>query len=191
MMLHKLRAAMVAPERESLTGEVEADEFFLGGYEEGLKGGRQRGEKTLVGVALEVRGRGSGRLRLQVLPDASGDSLEAFLTATTATGAIVHTDGWSGHNGLRKLGYEHRPRSQRADPGEQLLPRAHRAVSNLKAWLHGTHRWASREHLPAYLDEYVFRHNRRGTPHAAFQTLLGLGTRHEPVTYRQIIDHAA
>ncbi len=38
---------------------------------------------------------------------------------------------------------------------------------------------------------YVFRHNRRGNPHAAFQTLLGLSTSHKPVTYRQIIDRAA
>jgi transposase-like protein len=192
MMLHKLRRAMVAPEREPLKREVEADEFFLGGLEEGLRGGRQRGKKTLVGVAVEVRGRGSGRLRLQVLDDASGDSLGAFVQATTAHGAIVHTDGWSGYAGLPVLGYEHRPCSQRAAPvGEQLLPRAHRAVSNLKAWLHGTHRGASPRHLPAYLDEYVFRHNRRGNPHAAFQTLLDLGTRHEPATYRHIIDQAA
>jgi len=192
MMLHKLRRAMVAPEREPLKREVEVDEFFLGGLEEGLRGGRQRGKKTLVGVAVEVRGRGSGRVRLQVLTDASGDSLGPFVQATTPAGATVHTDGWSGYHGLADLGYEHRPRSQRAAPvGEQLLPRAHRAVSNLKAWLHATHRYASPEHLPAYLDEYVFRHNRRDTPHAAFQTLLGLSARHEPATYRQIIDQAA
>ena len=191
MMLHKLRRATVAPEREPLKGEVEVDEFFLGGFEEGLEGGRQRGKKTLVGIAIEMRGQGSGRLRLQVLKDASSDSLEPFLTATTAAGAIVHTDGWSGYWNLHKLGYDHRKRSQRAAPGEHLLPRAHRAVSNLKAWLHGTHRWASPEHLQAYLDESVFRHNRRGNPHAAFQTLLGLSTSHQPVTYRQIIDQAA
>ncbi len=191
MLLHKLRVAMVAPEREPLKREVEVDEFFLGGYEEGLQGGRQRGKKTLVGVAVEVRGRGSGRLRLQVLRDASGASLGALIKNTTESGAIVHTDGWKGYNGVAKLGYDHRPRTQSAMPGEQLLPRAHRAVSNLKAWLHGTHRWASPEHLPAYLDEFVFRHNRRGTPHAAFQTLLGLSAHHEPATYRQIIDRAA
>lgn len=192
MMLHKLRRAMVAPEREPLKREIEADEFFLGGRDEGRRGGRQRGKLTLVGVAVEVRGRGSGRLRLGVLEDASSESLGAFVAATSAPGAIVHTDGWPGYAGLRALGYEHRPRSQRTAPlGEQLLPRAHRAVSNLKAWLHGTHRGASREHLPAYLDEYVFRHNRRGNPHAAFQTLLGLSTRHQPATYRQIIDRAA
>jgi transposase-like protein len=181
---------MVAPKREPLKDEVEIDEFFLGGLEEGRKGGRQRGKKVLVGVAVEVRGRGSGRLRLQVLDDASADSLHGFVKATTAVGAVVHTDGWQGYAGLTKLGYEHRPRSQRAaQPGEQLLPRAHRAVSNLKAWMHGTHRDVSEEHLPVYLDEYVFRHNRRNTPMAAFQTLLGLAGRHPPTTYRQLATH--
>jgi transposase-like protein len=192
LILQKLRRAMVAPERGLLAKEVEVDEFFLGGLEEGLKGGRGRGKKALVGVAVEIRGRGSGRLRLAVLPDASGVSLGAFVTATTTAGAVVHTDAWSGYNALGKLGYEHRPRSQRgAAPGEQLLPRAHRAISNLKAWIHGTHRGVSDEHLPVYLDEFVFRHNRRGTPMAAFQTLLGLGAQHPPATYDQITRRAA
>ena len=191
-MLHKLRAAMVAPERELLKGEVEIDEFFLGGHEEGLKGGRQHGKKALVGTAIEVRGRGSGRLRLQMLPSSRATTLEAFTEATTASGAIVHTDGLFSYNGLAKLGYDHRPRkvASVADR-EQLLPRVHRAISNLKAWMHGTHRGVSLEHLQVYLDEYDFRHNRRGTPMAGFQTLLGLGLAHDPVTYRQIIDRAA
>jgi len=191
-MLHKLRGAMVAPEREPLKGEVEIDEFFLGGYEEGLKGGRQRGKKTLCGVAIEIRGRGSGRLRLRVLPDASGPALVAFTKATTEKGAIVHTDGLQSYRVLAAHGYDHRRRPQTtAATGEQLLPRAHRAISNLKAWIHGTHRGVSPEHLPVYLDEFVFRHNRRGTPMAGFQTLLGLGLAHEPITYRDIIDRAA
>lgn len=190
LMLQKLRRAMVAPEREPLCEEVEVDEFFVGGVEEGLKGGRQRGKKTLVGVAIEVRGLGSGRLRLAVLPDASGPSLQNFVAETTVAGAIVHTDAWRSYLGLRKLGYDHRPRDQKAAaPGEQLLPRADRAVSNFKAWMLGTHRDVSREHLPVYLDEYVFRHNRRNTPMAAFQTLLGLTGRHGPTTYQQITSH--
>ena len=57
--------------------------------------------------------------------------------------------------------------------------------------MHGTHRGVGDEHLPVYLDEYVFRHNRRTTPMAAFQTLLGLGTMHEPITYAQITQRAA
>jgi hypothetical protein len=109
LILQKLRRAMVAPEREPLRGEVEVDEFFLGGLEEGQKGGRQRGKKALCGVAVEVRGPGSGRLRLAVLSDASGRSLGAFVEQTTAAGAIVHTDGWQAYRALAELGYDHRP----------------------------------------------------------------------------------
>jgi hypothetical protein len=192
LILQKLRRAMVAPERELLKGEVEIDEFWLGGYEEGLKGSRQHGKKALVGVAIEVRGAGSGRLRLATLPDSSGATLRDFTVTTTEQGAIVHTDGLQSYRVLAKHGYDHRRRAQgTAAPGEQLLPRAHRAISNLKAWMHGTHRWVSDEHLPVYLDEYVFRHNRRGTPMAAFQTLLGLGAVHPPTTYHQITHQAA
>ncbi len=192
LILQKLRRAMVAPEREPLRREVEIDEFFLGGHEEGLKGGRQRGKKALVGVAIEVRSQGSGRLRLIVLPDASGPTLRDFAKATTEPGAIVHTDGMQSYRVLAKHGYDHRRRPQQtAAPGEQLPPRAHRAISNLKAWMHGTHRGVSDEHLPVYLDEYVFRHTRRGTPMAAFQTLLGLGAIHRPTTYDQITRRAA
>jgi ribosomal protein L37AE/L43A/transposase-like protein len=187
LMLHKLRRAMVAPEREPLTAEVEVDEFFLGGHEAGLKGGRQRGKKILVAAGVEVRGRGSGRLRLQLIPNATGSALGDFVAATVSTGAVIHTDGWNGYKPLAARGFDHRPRKQRdALAGDQLLPRVHRAISNLKAWMHGTHRDVSDAHLPVYLDEYVFRHNRRRTPMAAFQTLLGLGALHQPSTYHQI-----
>ena len=186
LMLQKLRRAMVAPEREPLKREVEVDECWIGGHEPGKKG-RGPGKKTLVGVAVEVRGKGSGRLRLLVLPDAALPTLTAFVKATLAPRTVVHTDGWKGYYGLAGAGYHHRPRSQRSDVGEEpFLPRAHRAVSNLKAWMHGTHRGVGDQHLQVYLDEYVFRHNRRRTPMAAFQSLLGLGALHPPTTYDQI-----
>jgi transposase-like protein len=125
-----------------------------------------------------------------VLPDARKATLTAWVKALVAPGAIVHTDGWKGYDQLGGAGYEHRPLLQRRDhPDHQkLLPRAHRATSNLKTWLQGTHRGVSTAHLQVYLDEFVFRHNRRRTPMAAFQTLLGLGTVHEPTTYRQTLN---
>jgi transposase-like protein len=192
MMLHKLRRAMVNPEREPLTRVVEVDECFVGGHEVGLRGGRQPGIKALVVVAVEVRGAGSGRVRLGVIEDASSDTLCAFVTGTVAPGATVHTDGWQSYQRLSRLGYDHRPRSQRAqrlfgdDPGE-ILPRVHRVISHLKTWLQGTHRGVSEEHLQVYLDEFAFRFNRRRTPMAAFQTLLGLGSQQAPTTYAEIV----
>ena len=129
-----------------------------------------------------------------MLANSRAKTLQAFAQATTVSGAIIHTDGLNSYAGLANLGYRHRPRKQTgAAPGDELLPRAHRAISNLKAWMHGTHRGVSHEHLPVYLDEFVFRHNRRSTPMAAFQTLLGLGAMHDPTTYDEIaaLRHAA
>jgi len=188
LILQKLRRAMVAPEREPLRGEVEVDETLVGGRREGRHVARRHGEKALVGVIVEVRGPGSGRLRLEVLPDASQQTLTAWMKRLVTPGAIIHTDGWPGYGKLAAAGFDHQPRLQRRDhpDAQKLLPRAHRAASNLKTWLQGTHRGVSPNHLQVYLDEFVFRHNRRHTPMAAFQTLLGLGALHEPTTYREI-----
>jgi transposase-like protein len=193
LMLQKLRRAMVAPEREPLRDEVEVDETLVGGRHSERTGGRQREGKALVGIAVEVRGPGSGRLRMALLADARKPSLSAFVEASVAKGAIVHTVGFAGYVELPTLGYDHRPIKQRRRfPDERkILPRAHRASSNLKTWLQGTHRGVDRRHLQVYLDEFVFRHNRRRTPMAAFQTLLGLGALHGPTTYREITGRQA
>jgi hypothetical protein len=79
----------------------------------------------------------------------------------------------------------------RAPRREQLLPRAHSSISNPKAWIHGMHRGVSGEHPARPSSEYVFRHDRRASPIAAFDTLLGLGAIHRPTIYRQITGRAA
>jgi hypothetical protein len=59
-------------------------------------------------------------------------------------------------------------------------------TGNLQNWLVGTHHGVSRAQLQLYLDEFVFRTNRRREPRAAFQTLLGLGSGRGPTSYKQI-----
>jgi transposase-like protein len=111
--------------------------------------------------------------------------VRAFISTAVAPGTDVYTDGWAGYGPLARNGYPHHP-ERVGDTQDWPLPRAHRALSNLKTWLRGTHRGVSPQHLQVYLDEFVFRHNRRQTPLAAFQTLLGLGATHGPTTYREI-----
>jgi transposase-like protein len=73
MMLHKLRRAMVAPERSPLSGLIEVDDAYVGGSDAGRRGGRDSfGAATIVIVAVEVRGTGSGRIQLSVSPDRAG-----------------------------------------------------------------------------------------------------------------------
>ena len=70
---------MVIPGRELLSGEVEVDETFIGGHHEG-KRGRDALGKILVAVAVELSGKKVGRIRLNIIPDASSESLTKFIT---------------------------------------------------------------------------------------------------------------
>ena len=154
-MLHRLRSVLVRPGRDRLTGTVEVDETYIGGDEPGLRGGRAKGKKSLVGVALELKEtRGYGRCRMAILADASAASLHPFVTEHVEPGATIITDAWQGYTGIEKLGYTRDRRSQRAarargeDPDE-LLPGVHRVASLVKRWLLGTHQGSVDEaHLP-------------------------------------------
>jgi transposase-like protein len=195
-MLHRLRSVLVRPGRDRLTGTVEADETYIGGEEPGLRGGRAKGKKALVGVAVEVKEpRGYGRCRMAILRDGSAASLHPFVTDHVEPGAKVITDGWPGYSGIDKLGYTHEPRSQRAarargdDPGE-LLPAVHRVASLAKRWLLGTHQGSVEDtHLQSYLNEFVFRFNRRTSRSRGlvFYRVLELAVAHQPVRYRDLV----
>jgi len=193
MMLHKFRRAMVNATREPLHGEVEIDDTWVGGEQAGLRGSRQlKGRKAaLVLVAVEKRGRATGRARMAVIPDFKSTTLVGFLKQNVAAGSTVYTDGLKSFTGLPQAGFQHMPRIQplRVDLRKgvkSVVPLADRAIGNMQQWLIGTHHGVSREQLPVYLDEFVFRHNRRRLPMAAFQTLLGLGAGRKPTPYKQI-----
>ena len=112
----------------------------------------------------EAKGRRLGRLRLAVVDDASASSLEGFLDHAVARPTTVATDGWSGYRGLDAAGYSHEPHnlSATSDDAAAQLPAIHLVFSLAKRWLLGTHHGAVGEkHMPAYLDEFVFRFNRR------------------------------
>jgi hypothetical protein len=185
MWLHKLRRAMVLPGRELLAGDVEVDETFVGGIEPHLLGGRARGKKALVVIAVECDGAGSGRVRLARIPDASAHSLQPFVTTNVTRGSVLITDAWQGYASINRLGYVHKPISVRAsvEDASELLPRVHRVASLLKRWLLGTHQGAVRPaHLDYYLDEFTFRYNRRGSRSRGllFYRLLEQAVRTDP-----------
>ena len=193
MMLHKLRRAMVSVAREPLYGEVEVDDTWIGGQQAGLRGSRQlKGRRAaLVLVAVERRGRGSGRVRMRVIPDFKGNTIIAFLHENVSSGSTIYTDGLKSFSGLTEAGFKHIARTQPLRSAlrkgaQSAVPLADRAIGNLQQWLIGTYHGVSKPQLQVYLDEFVFRHNRRKTPAAAFQTLLGLGTGRESTQYEQI-----
>ena len=187
----KLRRSMVAPGRGPLTGLVEVDETEIvcrsksdpltGG------GGRSRQGKILVVGAVEVQdgGAGPGRIRLAEIPSYSAASLHGFLAAHLAAGATAKTDGLPSYAGAP--GLQHDPHVIGRMAAHIVLPWVHRVFSNLKVWALGVYHGLRRRHFQSYLDEFVFRFNRRRTRHAAFRSLLGIAASHPPLSYKMLI----
>lgn len=161
--LHKLRRAMVRPDRDKLRGTVEVDESYVGGEETGVRG-RQTIKKAIIAIAIEITDSGFGRIRLRHIPDVSGKSLISFVADAVELSSVVQTDGWKGYSQLGSAGYIHEVTilSNYPDPSHVLMPGVHRVASLLKRWLLGTLQGGvSLEYLPYYLDEFSFRFNRR------------------------------
>lgn len=162
--LHKIRTAMVRSARRKLSGKVEVDDFYVGGEEHDGSTGRGTGNKIMIAAAIELQDSGKlGRVRLGVIANASKESLVGFIKDTIEAGSTVTTDGWSSYASLPKEGYIHEVYVQKkAKSEEERLPHVHLIISLLKRWLLGTHQGAiSEKHMQSYLDEYVFRFNRR------------------------------
>src|ERR1700751_2047131 len=198
----KVAATMIDPNREPLEGVVEVDQAeipFREGdafFESGNAG------KILVIGAVEVIDRASnqakprrkhakyldtrsGRLRLAMISDNSAGSIAAFVRANVKPGTTLLTDGHASYPGLS--GYRHDPRIVGAMAGHVVFPWSHRAFSLLKRWALGTYHGLRRKHIDTYLNEFVFRYNRRFYRHVSFEALLGLATHQAPTGYWDII----
>jgi transposase-like protein len=160
--MHKLRRAMVRPDRELLSGVVELDETWVGGLSVG-SGGGAGGDKAPVMIAVERTGTRLGRVRMAVADRPGSLEIIDFATQVIAPGSTVRTDGARLFARLPALGYSHEPTVGIGNPDQDsIVPGVHRVASLLKRWFIGTlHYRVERHQLPYYLDEYTFRFNRR------------------------------
>lgn len=184
LMLHKLRRAMIRPGRELLSGDVEVDETLIGGL---TPGNSARQAKNIVIIAAEMRGEGIGRIRMAKLPNDDGQSIVGFVKKTVAKGSLIASDGAWAYAWLKADGYRHR-RIPRA--GAKELPRVHRVAALVKRWILGTFQGrVSGKQLQAYLDEFTFRFNRRGSALRGqlFYRLLQTCAGNPPTAYHTII----
>jgi hypothetical protein len=204
-ILHKLRAGMVRPERDQIGGvyPVEVDECFIGGVH----------NKAIVVGAVEVRLRKdaenraakhkqrhsngvplkqliyAGRLRLRAIPNRGASTLVTFVNENVTKSSTVRTDECKSYHSLPGFYYVHEPLKVTGDPdkAESHLPMIHLVFSNLKTWILGTHHGRIEpQHLQAYLNEFVYRFNRRFYPMTAFNSVLGLAAHAASPTYEQL-----
>jgi len=162
--LHKLRRAMVRPERDLLEGDVELDEIFLGGRSPGKTGGAS--DKVPVMVAVErLDSKRLGRVRFAIAERPHSREMVDFACATIAPGSSIHTDGAFMLRRLATLGYTHQfITGYNAADLDEVMPGVHLVSSLVKRWIAGTLQHnVSRDLLAYYLDEYAFRFNRRNS----------------------------
>ena len=195
LLCGKLRRSMVAPGRTPLGGLIEVDETEIPcrGKNDPLTGGGGRSHqgKMLIVGAVEVAdgGAGPGRIRLKEVPDYSAASLHPFIADNLTPGATAKTDGWSAYPGAPSV--KHDPHVVGKMAAHIVLPWVHRIFANLKVWALGVYHGLRRKHLQSYLDEFVFRFNRRRTRPAAFRSLLGIAASHAPLSYNMLISPEA
>lgn len=203
-MLHKLRTAMVRPDQDPIGTQwpIEMDIVFVGGKHKG--GGPGKTDKAPVIIAVEVRQKElrnpqtgkivkralAGRVRLRKLPDKSAAQVNRFAKDCIAPGAHIATDDGGEFEGLSGSGFHHHPLPMLGNRArmDAWLPLVSTVTANLKAWLDGTFHGVSKPNLQTYLNEFMFRFNRRFYRAMSFRTLLGLGIRRSGPTYREVYD---
>jgi transposase-like protein len=189
LWLHKLRRCTIRQGRERLSGNVEVDEFVVGGQQPG-KRGRGANGKTIVVAAVEKENKKLGRIRLQVVPDYSGDVLEQCVTTNVLPGSTITSDGWKGYSFLDDSSYSHNQVvAAHTTKKESVLPGVHLVASLVKRLILGTFQGRfDPKHLQSYLDEYVFRFNRRKSRNIGkkFMRITEQVTSSTQMTYKQI-----
>ena len=197
-LLHRLRQGMVRNDRDPLSGLIEADETYIGGPAKGKKG---RGvtefvNKTLVIGAVEVKtyrnkeGQSEeevGRFRLKTICSAGETEIKKFLNSNVVAGSAIRTDVWQGYSTTALKGYNHIRQIQgNPEKAKQLALHIRKVFGNLQSWLNGIHHGGDPKYMQAYLDEFVFRFNRREHPMAAFLRLLGIVVSKQPFTHNDL-----
>lgn len=188
----KIRDELKYREQNPLKGMVEVDETQIGGPAEGHPG-RSLGEnQALVVILVEDNGGKCGRVRLEQVSNASGETLSTLVEQNVEVGSTIRTDGWPAYNEATSVNYKHVVTiAKTKKDASKELPLVHRVASLLKRFILGTlHGSFNMIWLPWLLEEFTFRFNRRNSQYRPllFNRVIEIGKSKRPPTRTQFRD---
>ena len=195
LLLQKVRVTLgESPEYPLERGVVEVDESMIGGRS-GRKGRRLGEGGAWLVLAVErivVKGKGerppyraSGSARAAVTTDCKAETLMNFIEANIKVGALVTSDAFPSYQRLPAGGFDHWPVVVNTPATADIaLPKTHLFFSNFKAWLIGTFHGVTGRYLPRYVNEFLYRFNRRRHDESIFGYLARrtMGANHSSLT---------
>lgn len=176
----KIKNAMVQQAQKKLEGVVQVDETLVGGYSQGNVG-RSLETKSAVLLAVEDIGSGrTGNIRMEVIEDFTADKMELGIDNMITNDAQLKSDNHKSYIKMKKNG-------KKIETGMSnkglLLDQLHKQIMCFKIWLRGTHHGCSKAYLQTYIDEYVFRFNRRNNRAFIFNSIIFRFMNAVPKTY--------
>lgn len=186
LFMHKIREAMQSSEQYPIDGNVDIDEFVLGGKEKG-KIGRSydsKKKKTICAVQLTEAGKVK-RMYAMLIDDFSAKSLSTIFDKHIDSSAKVRTDEWKGYWPLKK---DYNILQIPSENGGNFIA-LHTMIHQIKSWIRTTYSWVSDFNINRYYDEFCYRINRSQSKKTIFNNLIARMVNAEKIYQRDLVCH--
>ena len=182
----KVREAMNSSKNHPMDGNVQVDEFVLGGYEQGKIGRSYNAKKKKAITAVELTDDGKiKRMYALRIQDFSARSLQYMFINHISRKAKVTTDKWKGYRPIAKA-YD----ITQIESNKGLNFKAlHTMIHQIKAWIRTTYSWVSDFNLNRYFNEFCFRINRSQNKNIIFNNLITKMVNSDKIYQKEIISN--
>ena len=184
LFMHKIRKVMKSSEQHPMDGNIQVDEFTVGGKEQGSPGRSYKSNKKKIVASVELTETGGiKRVYALRINDYSSKSLRVIFKKHISKDAKVNTDKWKGYNPLMSE-YDI---NQSLSDGGRGMPQIHIIIHQIKSWLRTIYSWVHPKHIDSYLDEFSFRINRSIYKYSIFNKIIERVASNKHISYKDIV----
>ena len=185
LFTQKVKLSMKSSKQYPMEGDVQVDEFVIGGKETGKQGRSYDTKKSKVVCAVELTDQGKiKRGYAKVIKDYSAKSIQSIFDDHISKEAKVKTDKWTAYSKIAR-GYPN-IKQEKSNPSSNFK-QIHTIIQQVKSGLRTIQTHVNEFHLQKYLDEYFYRLNRSIYKETIFDNLIHRMMAHEWVGWKLIV----